>query len=751
MFSSPHNLPGRRILFRLSAGLIVFLFSGSTFAGENESPFPEIKSKFSSKSKSYLMQGEVINYCNKLKVIFDEGKLYKRRDEIGYDYYFSGSGRLHMLDTTWFEVTWRHSFREQRTLEFANAYICATNFQEYLSLDPRGWQEDKIGREQWQELQFMVNAPERYFWVNLSGELGIWPDRGMLSPPIWMQFRLTDGKNLVIYITPDLKEQLSIFQTKLNFERPYLIAGSRVDTCLGIPMIEFDSTVISLDLKSYGKFEVASTIYFAQGSDLRGMNLSLPTWFKVDSVLDVYNDPLPFIKKKNRNYLYLAPRPAPVGVPDRVSVYYRGKYLKPQYEGYDFPANLTNWFPHLVRRNLGYYTIHYTLYKDLTLISPGVKIDEREDGDYKTITYTTKGISYTSFAYGKYDILSDTVANTPFTLYIRQENTIGLFNRNKDDEFKEGLTDAFEAFYDWYGPPLAEKMRVVDQPRFLAQSSPGLIHLTFVTDLPSRFQPRIRAHEIAHQWWGHSVVPASFRDVWLSEGIAEYSAAMYVLRVLNDSSDYQEQINKWRRDVVEEGRIGGRYSKGYKAGPIIMGSNLFMSDSPGDYWALIYSKAAYMLEMLRFEIDGPEYRTDFFKLMLAEYRRKYFEKQASSIDFIRVAGQYLGDTRAAVFFKQWLFDWKIPDFTCRYSIKPDKRGRPVVEIDIEVSAVNPGFETSYPVEIEFADGTRRLFRIDGVGRKRSQILGPFPDAIKKVRFDPDHIILCRDTKVEKLR
>jgi len=746
MTISGHKLLSSTIIIIFICG---FLLTGGSAVGADDDhrAFPEIGGKFPSKSQSCVLNGEMVDYCGLVQVVFDQGILHKRRDTISYDFYFLGQGRVNMIDTGQLETNWRQSFGDKRTLEFTHAYICDNNIPDYMMLEPQRWKDDKINREQWQKLQFMVNAPERYFWVNMSGELGIRPDRGKFSPPVWMQLELTNGKNIVFYIAPDLEEQLNIFQSDLDFRQPYLLAAFKINKCLNIPIIEVDSSVLDVKLKDYGQFEAADSIYFPEGSSLRGMNISLPAWLTVDSVHDSHSRPLDYIKKKEHDYFYIAPRPDPASSPDRIVIYYHGKFLKQQFQGYDLPAHLTSWFPQLPRRNLGYYTIRYTFHKDLDLISPGEKTDENVSGDYKTVTYTTPDISYTSFSYGRYDTFRDTIAEVPFTFYIRRVNTRGLFGGGIPKGFEGGFTDAFKAFYDWYGPPVAQSIRIVDQPLFLAQSSPGLIHMTMVTDLPTRYQPRIRSHEMAHQWWGHSVVPATYRDVWLSEGIAEYSSALYTLKILNDTADYFDRIDEWRRDVIQEGRIGGKYSRGYKAGPIITGVNFFLSHSPGDYWALIYSKAAYMLEMLRFEIDGPEFRNDFFNTMLAEYRRTYFGKQATSIDFIRVAANYIGERRAALFFKQWLFDWRVPEFEAGYRIKPDQKGRPVLELEIEAFGVAANFETPFPVEVEFDDGSRRLFRVDGVGQKKDHILGPFPQNIKKVRFDPDHLILNRGIKV----
>ena len=89
-------------------------------------------------------------------------------------------------------------------------------------------------------------------------------------------------------------------------------------------------------------------------------------------------------------------------------------------------------------------------------------------------------------------------------------------------------------------------------PRLLAteipsghgQGMPGFLHLawsTFESQL-TPYDDAFRAHEVAHQWWGHLVGWQSYHDQWLSEGFAEYMGAWYVQRKYLNNEKYRGQV-----------------------------------------------------------------------------------------------------------------------------------------------------------------------------------------------------------------
>ena len=97
------------------------------------------------------------------------------------------------------------------------------------------------------------------------------------------------------------------------------------------------------------------------------------------------------------------------------------------------------------------------------------------------------------------------------------------------------------------------------------------------------------AHELAHQWWGQAVGWKNYHEQWLSEGFAQYFAAMYAEKE-RGADTFEDVLRQMRRWAIETSPQGPVYL-GYRLGHIKSDSRVFR--------AVVYNKAAMVLHMLR--------------------------------------------------------------------------------------------------------------------------------------------------------
>ena len=90
------------------------------------------------------------------------------------------------------------------------------------------------------------------------------------------------------------------------------------------------------------------------------------------------------------------------------------------------------------------------------------------------------------------------------------------------------------------------------------------------------------AHELAHQWWGQAVGWKNYHEQWLSEGFAQYFAALYAKERRGDQAfrDVLRQFRRWAMDQSDQGAV----YLGYRLGHIKGDSRVFR--------ALVYNKGA---------------------------------------------------------------------------------------------------------------------------------------------------------------
>jgi aminopeptidase N len=236
-----------------------------------------------------------------------------------------------------------------------------------------------------------------------------------------------------------------------------------------------------------------------------------------------------------------------------------------------------------------------------------------------------------------------------------------------------------------------------------------------------RWSQRIVVHELAHQWFGNSVTPRTWADIWLNEGLATYSEALW-FEYEGGSERYHEYMRLARpeSDWVGQGPV-------YDPVPVFPGR-------------IIYDKGAWIIHMLRGRLaDDPA----FFQLLQdwTQAGDRAFGTVTTE-EFIAHCAIYAGEDLAA-FFWPYLTTDDVPRVYLRHELAADGNGGATVTLTLRQTQA-AAFDNIYPIHLELNGDqvvVERL-RLDGPQAVATVTL-PAGAALQQVRLDPQRWVLWR--------
>jgi hypothetical protein len=222
------------------------------------------------------------------------------------------------------------------------------------------------------------------------------------------------------------------------------------------------------------------------------------------------------------------------------------------------------------------------------------------------------------------------------------------------------------------------------------------------------------AHELAHQWWGQAVGWKNYHEQWLSEGFAQYFAALFAQRTRGDRVfvDMLRQFRKWSISESDQGPI----SLGYRLGHIKGDVRVFR--------AVVYNKGAAVLHMLR-RLVGDEV---FFRALRRFYQDRKFQK-AGTDDLQRAFEQESGRDLDR-FFDRWIFGTDLPRITYHATI--DDRSV-TMQFEQQTSEV---FDVPVTVTLVYTDGRTKDVVVPVTGKRIEQRIET-DGAVRQVQVNRD--------------
>ncbi len=227
---------------------------------------------------------------------------------------------------------------------------------------------------------------------------------------------------------------------------------------------------------------------------------------------------------------------------------------------------------------------------------------------------------------------------------------------------------------------------------------------------------------LARQWWGASVTPAEWQDLWLTESFARYGQPLFVEATLGEES---------YREYVYNNLMLHTFADADPASPI------YGPLHPTGH--TIYEKGTVVLHMLRFVLGD----SVFFDA-LRSFGQTYAYDCASTSDF-QVAVENESGLDLDWFFSEWIYDCGWPEFEYAWNAAPADTGWVLNLILEQVQHIGPVFTMPMEISLSGAAGDTILqIWIDGT-YEEYDILTSTPPS--ELILDPDHWLLMKSREV----
>ncbi len=293
------------------------------------------------------------------------------------------------------------------------------------------------------------------------------------------------------------------------------------------------------------------------------------------------------------------------------------------------------------------YDFHITVKNNNVAICNGTLTNTSNNSNTKTYTWQLHNDIPTylaSVAIGEYVAVRDTFnsitgAKIPIAIYVTA-NKVTAANGSFAN-----LKLILEAFENYYGPYRWERIGYVGVPfNSGAMEHATSIHIGFGYIDGSKTYETLIAHELSHHWFGDLVTCQSAPDMWLNEGWASFSEAMYQEYVYG-RENYVTYVRNEHYNVIKNTHIS---DDGYRA----------VAGVPHQYTygSTVYNKGATVAHSLRGYLGDQK----FFH-MLKAYMSQNAYKDQSSINFRDFITSNTG-INMNDFFDSWVFEAGFSDF-----------------------------------------------------------------------------------------
>lgn len=406
------------------------------------------------------------------------------------------------------------------------------------------------------------------------------------------------------------------------------------------------------------------------------------------------------------------------GIPDDGLIISKNKYGDRTFFADNWPNRAHHWIPCVDRPNdKATFEFFVNAPAHYSVISNGVKIDERIEGDTKTTHWKEDvALSTKVMVIGVANFAVRTYANSPTGIPVsawvyKQDSIPGFRNYSTSPAILKFLID-------YIGPyPYNKLANVQSKTIFGGMENASCIFYEELSASADDNVDALLAHETAHQWFGDMASEKSFPHLWLSEGFATYLTHIYI-----ESRYGTDSLNK--RMKTDRDEIIDFANSSTK--PVVDSTSPLM----GLLNANSYQKGGWILHMLRRQLGDT-----VFHRVIRSYYAAYAGGNADTRDFETICEKVSG-RNLRTFFDQWLYSPGVPklDIQWRY----DQKTR---HIDIKLKQLQAElFQFPLTIKLHDASGKTQNQTVNVTAKEQSFHL-PAKEKAIQLTLDPETSLL----------
>ncbi|NJN64718.1 MAG: M1 family metallopeptidase [Acidobacteria bacterium] len=257
-----------------------------------------------------------------------------------------------------------------------------------------------------------------------------------------------------------------------------------------------------------------------------------------------------------------------------------------------------HWHPRVATLTATTYDVTLRWPSELDLFASGRKVDGGEKGKDLWGRWVVEAPAPAfGFELGDYTVVEENVGDVTVR-FAATDEAIKTFGPESPKLFLGNAVAVLKAYLRLFGDYPHDELDIVTTPltevHSFSQGLPGLVVLA-VGQMRQTESLGLLAHEMAHQWYPHVVAPASDRDAWLSEGMAEYASLVIERLARKQLKSGPVGLAEYRERMRERARHGGLVAD---TGPISIGPRLDSSLCYFCYQPIVYGKGAMVLESI---------------------------------------------------------------------------------------------------------------------------------------------------------